>query len=497
MIDIDPFYFFDHSPYTRLILSYNEAKGFVIERCNDVFYRDFDIAKNKKMPMSFDEIEAIDNMDSIISYLKEAYDDEHPKNIEVKKLDDRSIRYYVMICEHLPAKNKKAMQVIFYPDPIKYSILKQERDDAQILFNSIFQTIDAGMIVVDHHRRVVRVNDSFLENFGWDAQDLIGVDFSTIYPPANKAQAIENHTQALRGQTMEIMEAEIYKGDGELADVLSSSAMMEMTQKRRFQMIAFINISERKKMEQSLRIATEEAISANKAKSDFLANMSHELRTPLNAIIGFSEMMINGIFGPIENERYRDYLEDVHTSARHLLAIINDVLDMSKIEAGRLELDERVIDPASLVNTISRIMAGRATSQHLNIIVEAPEDLPRIKGDERLIRQILMNLLANAIKFTPKRKNIYVKVVYNEGENLCFIVEDEGVGIPSEHLNTVLEPFGQVADPSRNNGQGTGLGLPLARAMMELHGGLLQLDSQEGLGTTVRCCFPPERIVEK
>lgn len=493
---LDTFYFFENSPYSRLLLDYDPVKqDFFVFKANEIFYQDFDIKKKKNVKFLGED--KIKEFDHIKRLLVRCIENGSPFNTEVKKIYKNGTRFYTFAANQIEIDGKKYVNVTFIPDPLNYSVLKQERDDAQILFNSIFQTSDSSIVVIDHNRRIVRVNNVFLKKFDWRIQDVIGKDFTIIFPEAAIDQALTNHESALKGESSETWETSINRGNGEYTDVLATSAMLEMTQKRRFHMMTLIDISDRKKIERNLILAKENALMASKAKSDFLANMSHELRTPLNAIIGFSEMMMNNVYGPLGSERYQEYLEDVHASAQHLLAIINDVLDMSKIEAGRLELDERVIKPGDLAAAMARIMESRTVKGGQNLVLNLDENISKIDVDERLLRQILMNLLSNAVKFTPVDKEIKLSVLNNDDGGLCYIVEDQGIGIPDDQVQAVMEPFGQVSDPMMNSGQGTGLGLPLAKAMMELHGGSLVIESKQGDGTKVTCCFPPSRVVKE
>jgi two-component system cell cycle sensor histidine kinase PleC len=495
LTDIEPQAFFDKSPYMRFLLK-KKGNAYVFVKFNEAFSKYSDV----KNPKVLTDLVWLDDEPDLTESLDQCFAGEKDIDVvEIKRTSVGDVRFYNFALARLEQANcENLVEITIYPNPRNYSALKQERDDAQILFNSIFQTIGVGMIVMDHHRRIVRINDSFLAHYHWEAQELIGEDFTTIFCKDLVDEAILVHQRVIEGINSGALEMRLSREkDGEMlcSDVLVTSAMLEMTQKRRFQMMAFIDISDRKAMEEHLVKAKDDADTANKAKSDFLANMSHELRTPLNAIIGFSDMMMNELFGPLGNERYKEYLEDVFVSAKHLLAIINDVLDMAKIEAGRFELDERVIDPTSLIHTIRRMMDSKLVSSKLTMVIDVVDNMPRLKGDERLIRQILMNLISNSLKFTPAGKNIFLKAAYLNDE-IIITVEDEGIGIPLDQHQAVLEPFGQVSDPRHNRGQGTGLGLPLARVMMELHGGSLSLQSEEGKGTKVICRFPVDRVIK-
>jgi len=246
---------------------------------------------------------------------------------------------------------------------------------------------------------------------------------------------------------------------------------------------------------EALRKAKEEAEAANQAKSGFLATMSHELRTPLNAIIGFSEMMLREVLGALGNEQYRAYVGDIHASGTHLLQIINDILDLSKAEAGKIELSEDVFDLRDIMRSVGQLTAGRIHEAALSYDVMLPADLPPLRGDERKTKQVLLNLIANSVKFTPSGGLITVTGAFDSEDGLAVTVTDTGIGIPDHDLDRVLKPFEQVDSSLSRQHQGTGLGLPLVKAIMDMHGGRLRLRSELGVGTAVTVVFPPERAV--
>jgi PAS domain S-box-containing protein len=388
------------------------------------------------------------------------------------------------------------IDIMARPDVVDSVQLQRERDDAIMLLTSLFDASGLGIVVTDHHGRIVRVNDSFLAEYEWTREMLLGEEFSILIPPEDQPVSRKLHKAFIERGRHGTRELQILKKDGTVSDVHITTALLELSQRRRFMVSTIRDVTERKNMMRNLRRAKEDADGANKAKSAFLANMSHELRTPLNAIIGFSELMKNQTFGPINNPKYEEYLSDIHFSARHLLDIINDVLDMSKIEAGKVNLVESEVDVGDVMESVARIMSDRAEAASVKLDVDTGRHMPAIRADQRLLRQILINLVANAVKFSPAGKAVTVKAkMVKPGNHLRISVMDEGCGIPPEKIRHVLEPFGQVNDPKYYAGQGTGLGLPLAKAMVELHEGKLTLESEEGKGTRVYLDFPAGRTL--
>ncbi|HVM80558.1 MAG TPA: HAMP domain-containing sensor histidine kinase [Stellaceae bacterium] len=242
--------------------------------------------------------------------------------------------------------------------------------------------------------------------------------------------------------------------------------------------------------------ARDEAVQANRAKSTFLANMSHELRTPLNAIIGFSELMCQQAFGPVGEPRYLAYLEDIHASGKHLLKIINDILDLSKIEAGKGTLEEQsALAVREVVDGAMRIVRQEAERKGVHVTTDVPADLPALVSSERELTQILLNLLSNAIKFTDPNGRVAVRAELARKGGLVIAVSDTGIGMTKSEIRVALTPFAQVDNRLARKYEGTGLGLPLTKAMVEMHQGQLQIHSARGQGTTVMLHFPKSRLV--
>ncbi|HVJ52806.1 MAG TPA: ATP-binding protein [Aliidongia sp.] len=254
------------------------------------------------------------------------------------------------------------------------------------------------------------------------------------------------------------------------------------------------DITQRILAERALYLAKEEAESASRIKSQFLANMSHELRTPLNAILGFSELIRDEMMGPI-SPRYRDYASDIYLAGRHLLRVIGDVLDLSKIEAGQMELCEEWIDLSAVITASRKLILARAEAASVTLEMGPRENLPPIFADEGRIRQVLLNLLANAVKFTPAGGSVRVDAWHIPGDGVVFTVADTGIGMKPEDISEALTPFRQLEGQLARRYEGTGLGLPIAKTLVELHGGTLELESEPGRGTTVRVHLPEERTM--
>jgi two-component system cell cycle sensor histidine kinase PleC len=247
---------------------------------------------------------------------------------------------------------------------------------------------------------------------------------------------------------------------------------------------------------QKYQLEKHRAENANSAKSEFLANMSHELRTPLNAINGFSEIMATEMFGPLGDRRYKEYANDILGSGQHLLALINDILDMSKIEAGKMNLHFEALELEDLVSEAVRLMRNRAEAAKLRVEIDMPTNLPLVQADFRAVKQILLNLLSNAVKFTPQGGRIVVaarEVSGPTGRRVRISVADSGIGIAKNDLARIARPFEQVETQHSKTQQGTGLGLALTKSLIELHEGAFTIESQPGVGTTVIFTLPVQR----
>jgi PAS domain S-box-containing protein len=353
------------------------------------------------------------------------------------------------------------------------------------------------MAVIDMDGRYQRVNAALCQLFGYTENELRGRRFLDITHPSYRETG-EADSRRFRDGEIDSLETEkrYIAKDGRIVHALTRVGAVRDASGRPVQMLAqIIDITARKEEENELVAAKEQAELANRSKSEFLANMSHELRTPLNAIIGFSEIVAGELFGPIGAPRYIEYAHDIHTSGIHLLSIISDILDLSKIEAGRRDLTESAIDLHEAAESALRLVRGRAENSGVRLVNGIERGaMPRLLADERAVKQMLLNLLSNAVKFTPEGGRVAVGAELRGDGSLAISVDDTGIGMAPENIPRALAPFSQVDSSLTRRYEGTGLGLPLVKSLIDLHGGTLDLESQEGKGTLATVVFPPQRV---
>ena len=304
-------------------------------------------------------------------------------------------------------------------------------------------------------------------------------------------------TLAVTHETLRDVALAVMAAGAQLFFLLFSSRLHEttvMSLKLRAEKEALLlEIQEAKANSDEARRRAEEA---NLAKSHFLATMSHELRTPLNAILGFSEVMKGEVFGPHANPAYREYANDIHSSGHHLLTLINEILDLSRIEAGRYDLREEAISIAHIIDDAKHMLSLRAKAKNQTVHSKIEMSLPRLWADERATRQIVLNILSNAIKFTPPGGEIWIKAGWTAGSGQYISIKDSGPGIPEEEIPLVLSSFGRGSLAIKTAEQGSGLGLPIVKGLIDLHGGSFILKAKPREGTEVIVTFPPERVME-
>jgi PAS domain S-box-containing protein len=372
---------------------------------------------------------------------------------------------------------------------------ENELRESEARYRRLFEAFPYA-IYVQVRDRIMFVNAAAVELFGFGSADhMLGRSAIGLYHPDEREFVLRRRAQLLEdGPMRPSAELRFVRSDGSVFHGEAVATPVSWAGQRGLLAIV-CDISERKKAIAAITEAKESAELANRTKSDFLANVSHELRTPLNAIIGFSDIMTNELVGPLGNEAYKAYAGDVMTSGRHLLAIINDILDISKIEAGKLVLVDGVFSLREALAASIKFVEGRAGERSIDLAWHAPENLPYLRGDEQKVRQILINLLSNAVKFTPGGGSIRATAEVAADGSMVIVVADTGIGIAPADVDKVLVPFVQVESGLDRSYEGTGLGLPIAKSLAELHGGSLTLESTLGRGTKVIVRFPEERVV--
>ncbi len=359
---------------------------------------------------------------------------------------------------------------------------------------SALSSITIGVALCDATRpevNILYVNPAFARITGYEPQEVIGAPLRFLNgkgTPADQAEKLERALIQRRAANLLLKsqrkDGKPFWNDMHVNPIVEAGGEIA-------HIVAFItDASPRIRGEENLREAKRQAEIANRAKSDFLANVSHELRTPLNAIIGFSEIIKMQMFGAIGQALYAEYARDIHSSGQHLLAIINDILDLSKIEAGRFVLHPEAVAVAELFEDCARLVHERANAAGLKLLRAIDPATPMLWVDKRAVKQILINLLGNAIKFTPQGGEVRLTAKPGEDALVALCVADTGIGIPAEHLATALAAFGQVDNPLTRAQQGTGLGLPIVKSLVELHGGRFAIESEVGRGTKVIAQLP-------
>jgi signal transduction histidine kinase len=361
------------------------------------------------------------------------------------------------------------------------------------LLQSTLESIGEGLAVFDSRGRLIARNHRFCELLDLPEDLAIGVPLSDILTcQAIRGDFGDAEPQAEVARRLE----QFYRDVPTVKERVTPNGRILQIRRRGMPdgavVSVYSDITEVKASESKLLQARSQAELANHSKSDFLANMSHELRTPLNAVIGFTEIISQELFGPVGNEKYLEYIKDVHASSLHLLSIINDVLDMSKIEAGKLELQKEDVTLQNVIVDVIRIVHERASSRGIALLSELIYEPIVIWADERAMKQIFLNLLSNAIKFSKDGGKVYIRVTTGLTDFAVIEVEDQGIGMDADEQERALQPFGQAKPATTRNYGGTGLGLPITKGLVEAHGGSLTILSRPGEGTTVRLVLPTQ-----
>lgn len=369
--------------------------------------------------------------------------------------------------------------------------------EAEKKYRAIWENSASGIYQVTNNGQLLSANPSMARIFGYENSDFMLREVknahSELYVSPNERLRILKNIDP-RG-VQEIFEFQSYRRDGKKIWVQESiRPVMDEHGELLYFEGSIEDITKRKDAEIQLQEAKRESDMANRAKSEFLANMSHELRTPLNSIIGFSEIIRNQVFGPIEPQSYWEYARDIHESGRHLLSIINQILDISKIDAGDRELKESRIDMKKLVQGTVALLTPKIKEAGLNITEPNLSQMPVIIGEEVAIRQVLTNIISNSIKFTQPGGRISVAGEMDENNNFRLLITDTGIGLDQSEIKQVTSKFGVTDGRFSKSTSGIGLGLSLVQSLMQLHGGGVEIFSQKGIGTTVVLTFPSSRI---
>jgi len=369
-------------------------------------------------------------------------------------------------------------------------LMEETPEIYKVVFENAFDSI---FIVDPESQRILDCNEIAAERLGYSRDEILSMGLADInVPEAYSAIRKTLHNQ-VHENAKERFEREHRRKDGSTMPVEITSRVVDIDGRKLVIAIAR-DITERRESEKELLKAKEHAEEANHAKSQFLANISHELRTPLNAIIGFSDILNLEMFGPITEPRYQEYALFINSSGQHLKNIVQDILDISKVESGAIQLDIRPVEiGAPLLSALEVVEPMRKEGQ-LQINADIPEGIPRVHVDETRMRQILINLLSNAIKFTPANGQIDITVSMDINDGIFISVSDTGIGIAESDLEKIFEPFVQAGDASSRSSEGVGLGLALCRTMIEMHDGELSIESSSGKGTTVTVKLPASRI---
>jgi PAS domain S-box-containing protein len=378
--------------------------------------------------------------------------------------------------------------------PTDVSLPHTERENRAL--RAILDTATDGVLVLDRGGRILSANQSAEALFGYEPAALAERSLSDLLAPKSRSSALEHLNRLTHGTGASVLDAG-YEAigrvqQGGLVPLYITMGRIEGGEK----LCAVLrDATVWKRTAEELISARQAAEKASIAKSEFLAKISHEIRTPLNAIIGFSEVMVDERFGPIGNERYREYLKDIHASGEHLISLLNDLIDLSKIEAGRVELTFVSVNLNDLIQQCVAIMQQQANRERVIIRTALSANLPQIIADMRSLRQIALNLLSNSIKFTGAGGQVIVSTALTDEQEVVLRVRDTGSGISEKGLEAALEPFQQTAAALQWGSTGTGLGLPITKALVEANHGRLRIASEVGVGTLVEVAFPATRVL--
>ncbi|WP_419901425.1 PAS domain-containing sensor histidine kinase [Kiloniella sp.] len=378
--------------------------------------------------------------------------------------------------------------------------IRRELKSSQQLMSRIVEGVGDAIVATDKEGQLTLFNKGAETIFGYSADEAIGKNLSILIPD-DLNHTHQEHLLNFQGTEFPTrnmgMRGSISGLRKNGTAFPAEATIMRINDDEDLIFAAVVrDVSESILVQNELEEAKEMAEIANQMKSSFLANMSHELRTPLNAIIGFSEFITEEHLGRLEHVKYREYIGDILNSGRHLLTIVNDILDLSRVEAGEIRLNETVVCIRQSIVSAYRFVTRQAKAKNISLNVDIDENLPYLFADERILKQVVINLATNAVKFTPEGGSIKASVKYlGDNGRIAIVISDTGIGIAPEDLDRVIKPFEQSESSYTKTIEGTGLGLSLAQSLMELHGGELSIESELGTGTSVHLTFPAERVL--
>ena len=386
--------------------------------------------------------------------------------------------------------------------PNFFAEVRSELDNAQdqiAEMDTILETATDGVLVLDHNGTILKVNGSAEALFSANRADMIGAPFTQYLAPESNRAAMDYLDGLSRNGVASILnDGREVLGQvpaGGLIPLFMTMGRITSRDDDAKYCAVLRDITQWKTAEEELTQAKRQAENASSQKSDFLAKISHEIRTPLNAIIGFSEVMMEERFGSIGNDRYKDYLKDIRTSGSHIMSLVNDLLDLSKIEAGKLDLKFTAVSTNDVINECVALMQPQANRERGIIRASLPDSVPDVVADQRSLRQIVLNLLSNGIKYNKSGGQVILSTALESNGEVALRVRDTGTGMTAKQLSAALEPFRQLHTASR--GGGTGLGLPLTKALVEANRASFHIDSTPDQGTLVEIVFPTQRVLSE
>ena len=465
-------------------------------------YRLFEVEPARGLP-SFDDLLARvhpDDCQQVECAIRSACEDGSDYVLDYRiVLPQRGLRFVQETCEassNTVSGERRISSIV--QDVTRLRLAEQSAREGQDYLRNVLESVSDIIAIVAVDGTVLYVNAAVTPLLGYGVDEVIGRNaFEFLHPddlPIGRRAMEHSMDDELARKPVVVR---FRNADGGHPDLEIVGRNMLNNPLVRGIVVMARDVTQRKRAENAMRRAKEEAEMASAAKSSFVANMSHELRTPLNAIIGFSELMHKEVLGPLGDSRYSEYADDIYRSGSHLLSLINDILDLSKIEAGEETLvEDEEVDVAACVDGCLRLLQDRRERSGGQIEVSIRPEGIALRADQRKIKQILLNLLSNAVKFTPDSGRIAIVSSLDEAGQYCLSVSDSGIGMSQDDIKRAMQPFSQVDSSQAKKFQGAGLGLSISRALVRLHGGTLWIDSETGKGTTVRITLPAQRVVD-